>query len=152
ERPVDQAEGAPADGRDERHLVAVGELVPALRVAAVHGVEQAGRLVAEPERRPDVLHPRHVLELEARAAGAFPQAGEETDGDAHALILPVLLRYRALRCRGTAQAVRRAPAACRGAACTCRRPPGSARSRPGAGAPGGDGSSTSPGRSPVQPP
>jgi hypothetical protein len=88
ERLVGEAEGAAAHGRDERHLVAVGELVSGLDVAAVHGVEDAGRLVAEPERRPDVLHARNVLELEARAAGAFPQAGEEADGDAHALILP----------------------------------------------------------------
>ena len=54
ERLLGQPEGAAGDGRDQRDLVAVGELPLALGVLAVDGVEQARRLVAEPERGPHV--------------------------------------------------------------------------------------------------
>ena len=66
ERAVDEPERASAHRRDQRHLVAVGELVVALDVLAVHGVEETRRLVAEPERGPDVLEAGDVLELETR--------------------------------------------------------------------------------------
>ena len=88
ERTFDEAERAAADRRDDRDLVAVRELVPRLDVLPVDGVEQPGRLVAETEGGPDVLDAGDVVELETRASGAFPEAGEEADGDAHALILP----------------------------------------------------------------
>ena len=88
ERAFDEAERAAADGRDDRHLVAVRELMPRLDVLPVDGVEQPRRLVAETEGGPDVLDAGDVVELETRAPGAFPEAGEEADGDAHALILP----------------------------------------------------------------
>src|SRR5205823_3689424 len=55
------AERAARDGRDQRHLVAVGELLLALGIPAVDRVEQPVRLVAEPERGPDLAHPRDAL-------------------------------------------------------------------------------------------
>ena len=79
ERPVDEPEGAPADGRDERHLVAVRERAVALGVLPVHRVEEARRLVAEAERRPHVADARDVLELEASAARRV-RAGRRRDG------------------------------------------------------------------------
>jgi len=69
-------------------LVAVAELLRALDVRAVHGVEESARLVAEPEGGPDVGDGRDAVELDPRGARALAQAGEEADGDAHLLILP----------------------------------------------------------------
>jgi len=76
EPAVDEPEGAAAHGRDERDLVAVGELVSSLRVAPVHGIEEPRRLGPEVEGGPDVLDARDVLQLDARTPGAFPKAGE----------------------------------------------------------------------------
>ena len=57
ERLLAEPERPAGDGRDQRHLVAVGELPVGRGVLAVHGVEQARRLVAELERCPDVRQP-----------------------------------------------------------------------------------------------
>ena len=53
--------------------------------SAVDGVEQADRLLAEPERGPDVRDPRPVgeVELAGAGAGALAQAGEEADAHLH---------------------------------------------------------------------
>src|SRR5207248_5764027 len=105
ERTLDEPEAAPANRRDERHLVAVLEPVAPLDVLPVQCVEQSRRLVSEvddtAERRPDVLDTRDVVELDPRPSGALAEPCEEADGDAHALILPagsgaeVLLEERA---------------------------------------------------------
>src|SRR6266480_2993983 len=88
DRAVDEPEGAAADRRDESHLIAVRELVAALDVLPVHRIQEARRLRTEVERRPHILDPHDVFELQARAPGAFPQAGEEANGHPHVLILP----------------------------------------------------------------
>ena len=60
----------------------------AVGVLAVHRVEQPGRLLAEPELRPDVVDALDAVDLEPRRARALAQAGEEADRDAHDLICP----------------------------------------------------------------
>ena len=60
----ERTEVAAGDGRNERHLVAVGERRIAIHVGAIDGVDEAPRLVAEPERGPDVVDARAVRELE----------------------------------------------------------------------------------------
>ena len=52
------AEVAARDGRDQRHLVPWGKRCIGVRVTLVDGVEEAGRLLAERERGPDVRDPR----------------------------------------------------------------------------------------------
>ena len=52
-------------------------------VLAVDGVEQARRLVAELERRPDVADAFDAVEIALRPAGTLAQAGEETHADLH---------------------------------------------------------------------
>ena len=66
ERRVGEDERAAGDGRDQRHLVAVGEQRVPLGVLAVDRVDEPGGLVAEPERGPDVVDRRAVVELERR--------------------------------------------------------------------------------------
>ena len=83
ERLRAEPEGAARYGRDERHLVAVGQLPVGRGVLAVHGVEEARRLVSELERGPDVAHALDAVELSLRPAGALAQAGEETHADLH---------------------------------------------------------------------
>jgi hypothetical protein len=53
-----------------------------LGVLAVDGVEQALRLVAEAERRPDIGHGGR-LDLALRPAGALSKTREEPDVDSH---------------------------------------------------------------------
>ena len=71
------------DGRDERHLVAVGQLPVGRGVLAVHGVEQARRLVAELEQRPDVGNAFDAVEIPLRPAGPLAQSREEAHADLH---------------------------------------------------------------------
>ena len=94
ERSVDELERTTAeltttDWGNERHFVSIGELVAALDVLAVHGIEKAGRLGSEIEPRPDVLHARHVRELDLRTPGTLTEPGKEANGDAHGAILPI---------------------------------------------------------------
>src|SRR5581483_128658 len=70
DRLLGEAEGAAGDGRDQRHLVAVGERGLAVGVALVDRVEQARRLVSEPELRPDLGDARG-LELALGPPGAL---------------------------------------------------------------------------------
>ena len=70
ERRFGQLEVPPGDGRDQRHLVALGERGLGIRVALVDRVEQARRLVPELEGGPHVAHASTVGELELARAGA----------------------------------------------------------------------------------
>ena len=83
ERLRAEPERAARDGRDERHLVAVGELPVGRGVLAVHGVEQAGGSSPSSSARPDVAHARDAVEFTLRPARALAQAGEETHTDLH---------------------------------------------------------------------
>jgi hypothetical protein len=80
-----QPEGASRDGRDERDLVALGERLSWLRVLAVHGIEQAGRLVTKPERWPHILENRPVSEndLAPISACLLAKPGEQPDDHSH---------------------------------------------------------------------
>ena len=85
ERLAGQLEVSAGDGRDQRDLVAVGERGLGVRVALVDRVEQARRLVAELERRPDVGDAGAVGELELARTGAraLAETGEESDAHVH---------------------------------------------------------------------
>src|SRR5262249_3917992 len=65
----------------------VRQLVSAFDVLAVDRIEQTAGLVAQAERRPHVVDPRNVLELDPRASGPLAEPGEEADGDAHAVAI-----------------------------------------------------------------
>jgi hypothetical protein len=82
ERLVAEQERAAGDRGDHRDLVALCERTVRCRVLLVHGVEQAARLLAEPERRPDVRDGRRV-DLALGPAGTFTQAGKETHANRH---------------------------------------------------------------------
>jgi methylmalonyl-CoA mutase, N-terminal domain len=83
ERLLGDSKRAARDRRDQRHLVAVGELAPGVRVLAVDGVEQPVRLVAQAEGRPDIGHARDAGELALRVAGPLPQPGKQPHLDSH---------------------------------------------------------------------
>ena len=83
QRLLAQQEGAARDGRDQRHLVAVRELVVALDVRLVQRVQQSRRLVAEVERSPDVTDPRDAVDVALRPARALAQTGEQPHLDSH---------------------------------------------------------------------
>src|SRR5438445_7933393 len=87
ERLVAEPEVAAADRRDERDLVAVAQLPLGPGVLAVDGVEQAVRLAAQLELRPDVADVHDAVDLALRPAGLLAKPGEEADADAHALML-----------------------------------------------------------------
>ena len=84
QRLLAQHERAPGDRRNQRHLVAVAELAVARDVHLVHGIQQPRRLVAQPERGPDVRDALDAVELTRREARPFAQAGEESHGHLHA--------------------------------------------------------------------
>ena len=83
ERLRAEPEGAAGHGRDQRHLVPVGQLALGRRVLAVDGVEQPRRLFAEIEPRPHVSDAFDGVELALRPAGPLAQAGEQPDADLH---------------------------------------------------------------------
>ena len=80
---VAEEERAAGDRRDQRDLVPVGQLVAALDVRLVHGVDEPARLVAEVERRPHVVDARDVFDVALRPARALAQAGEQPHVDSH---------------------------------------------------------------------
>ena len=95
ERLVAQPKGSAAgDRRDDGHLVAVGELAVRLRVFPVDGVEKTGRLVAEPERGPDVRDSLDILELFLRPARPLAQAREDANTDHRSSLLDKVGRIR----------------------------------------------------------
>src|SRR5262249_7191358 len=83
QRLIAETEVAAADGWDQRHLVAVAELAVALRVLLVDRIEQAVRLRAEAESRPDLVDARDLVQLARAPARALAQPGEQLDRDAH---------------------------------------------------------------------
>src|SRR5262249_23929238 len=93
ERLLAEQERPARDRRNERDLVTVRELVVAVDVPHVHGVEEAGRLRAQAERLPDGVDAPHAVELARGPAGAFAQPGEETNRHPHAAILHTRVRW-----------------------------------------------------------
>ena len=83
ERLLAEPVGASGHGRDQRHLVAVGQLPVGRGVLAVDRVEQALRLRAEIERSPHVANPIDAVEVALGPASALAQAGEESHPDLH---------------------------------------------------------------------
>src|SRR5580765_6043195 len=66
-----ESERASRDRWDQRNFVPISELVVAGRVFLVHGVEEAARLLAEPERIPDVADPCNAVHLALGPARAL---------------------------------------------------------------------------------
>ena len=66
----------------------------ALGVRAVHGVEQAGRLLAEIEGWPDVGDSLDALELLLRPARPLAQAREDANADHRLSVLDKVRRIR----------------------------------------------------------
>src|SRR5256714_1593616 len=92
ERLAGEPEGAAGHRRDERHLVTVVQRVVGSRVLAVDRVEQSGRLLAEPQLRPDVADPRDVRDLGVIQALFSNQVGQRVIHDLRAAVFRHLQR------------------------------------------------------------